>query len=57
MYFLGYGTKLSNVLTVQERMKLLSEKEKNRKNEKYKLEVNETRKNKSIYISSKYKLN
>lgn len=57
MYFLGYGTKLSNVLTVQERMKLLSEKEKNRKNEKYKLEINETRKNKSIYISSKYKLN
>lgn len=57
MYFLGYGTKLSNVLTVQERMKLLSEKEKNRKNEKYKIEVNETRKNKSIYISSKYKLN
>ena len=57
MYFLGYGTKLSNVLTVQERMKLLHEKEKNRKNEKYKLEVTDIKKNKSIYISSKYKLN
>lgn len=53
MYFLGFGTKLSNVLSVQERIKLLNEKENTIKNEEYKDELKDIKKNKDIYISSK----
>lgn len=75
MYYLGlFGNNSSSkVITVQERMRLLREREKNKKNEieesdkndklekivekPYKMDIKEERKNKTIYISSKYKLN
>ena len=73
MYYLGsFGTHSSSkVITVQERMRLLREKLKNKENEidksenklekilekPYKMDIKEERKNKTIYISSKYNLN
>ena len=75
MYYLGsFGTHSSSkVITVQERMRLLREREKNEENKEneidksdkiekiaekpYKMDIKEERKNKTIYISSKYKLN
>ena len=57
MYYLGsFGTQSkSKVITVQERIKALKEKEKNKKNEEYKAELKDIKKNKAFYISSKYK--
>ena len=72
MYYLGsFGTHSSSkVITVQERIRLLKEREKNKENEvdkidklekiaekPYKMDIKEERKNKTIYISSKYNLN
>lgn len=59
MYYLGsFGTKSrSKVITVHERIEALKEKEKNRKNEEYKANLQDIKKNKAFYISSKYKNN
>ena len=58
MYFLGFGTKLSNVLSVQERIKLLNEKENTIKNEEYKDELKDIKKIKTYIFQVKiYKIN
>ena len=58
MYYLGFfGNSSSKIVTVQERMRALKEKENIKKNEEYKADLPELKKSKAIYIPSKYKLN
>ena len=57
MYYLGLFRSSQKIITVEERIKALKDREKNRKNEESKEEIKEIKKNKTIYISSKYYLN
>lgn len=57
MYYLGLFRSSQKIITVEERMKELRKKEKNKKNEECKSDLKDIKKNKAIYISSKYKLN
>lgn len=57
MYYLGLFRSSQKIITVEERMKELRKREKNKKNEECKSDLKDIKKNKAIYISSKYKLN
>ena len=57
MYYLGLFRSSQKIITVEERMKELRKKENNKKNEECKSDLKDIKKNKAIYISSKYKLN
>ena len=57
MYYLGLFRSSQKIITVEERMKELRKREKNKKNEECKSDLKDIKKNKAMYISSKYKLN